>query len=940
MLSSRTTEDANQAISQPFTEKEVTEAISSMSPLKSPGPDGFPALFYHKYWHIIGNNVITCTLNFLNNLSLPAPLNHTFVVLIPKNKNPERMTEFRPISLCNVIYKIGSKAIANRLKPALALLISPSQSAFVPNRLITDNVLVAFELNHYIRTHTRAKHNFMTLKLDVSKAYDRVEWVFLRKVLLRLGLPRKFVDLIMLTVTSVSFSFLMNGLQFGSLRPARGLRQGDPLSPYLFICVVEAFIGLIDAAVAGGQIRGIQVARSAPSISTLCFADDTMVFCEATPDYATRLKQILDTYARVSGQVINFEKSSMVFSSGIPADCKTQITQILGVQVVDKLDKYLGMPAVVGKSKQQIFGVIRERVWKRINGWGEKTLSQAGKEVLIKAVLQAIPTYLMSCFLLPGNLITSIEAAIREFWWGNGEARKMAWLAWSQLCRSKRQGGLGFRDLRAFNMALLAKQGWRILTNPDSLMARIFEAKYFPHGDFLKAKSGYRPSATWSSILKARDLLVKGIRIRIGNGYSTSIWDDPWLPDDRSFKVLTPRPPGLFYPMQVVHLINQDSGTWNKELIQEILWPIDCVKILTTPIGAITSEDRVIWHYAKNGQFSVKSAYQIYFEERCCTADSSEGAGSGVQSVKWSHIWGLNIPPKVKVFLWMACRNIIPHSVELTRRHVSSNPFCGHCGVELETPAHIFLECRGMREIWSTDPFRLPQWQTHDSVWLLFQRMRAALSPEDFLVGLIMWWKSWEIRNKEFHGIGEGVPSDVVVWSREYLALYHEAQIKPPPADHVPLPSVWIPPDPGSIKVNVDVAFPEGLDSIRVGMVARNAQGVTIWWARKKIVGRPQPSEGEAMAAVFGVTTALSHGWRQVIVETDCLPVHRYLNLLSSPLVSFGAILDSCFVYVSRFNSLTFSFVRRSGNSLAHSIVTATNLPYSEGPFLPSVLME
>lgn len=184
-----------------------------------------------------------------------------------------------------------------------------------------------------------------------------------------------------------------------------------------------------------------------------------MVFCEAYPEYAANLKQILEVYARVSGQLINFEKSSMVFNAGIGEEKKAQITQILGVQVVDKLDKYLGMPSVVGKSKQKIFGVIRERIWKRINGWGEKILSQAGKEVLIKAVLQSIPTYIMSGFSLPGYLINSVEEAIRRFWWGGGEVKKTEWIAWSQLCRPKKSGGLGFRDLHLFNMALLAKQG-------------------------------------------------------------------------------------------------------------------------------------------------------------------------------------------------------------------------------------------------------------------------------------------------------------------------------------------------------------------------------------------------------------------------------------------------------------------------------------------------
>lgn len=161
------------------------------------------------------------------------------------------MIEFRPISLCNVLYKISSKALANRLKPD-GSLISPSQLAFVPNRLITDNVFIAFEINHFIRTETRSRKNFMTLKLDVSKAYDRVEWKFLLMLLLRLGLPLGFVDLIMISVTSVSFSFLMNGSQFGRLVPERGLRQRDPISPYLFIYVVEAFLSMIARPEANG----------------------------------------------------------------------------------------------------------------------------------------------------------------------------------------------------------------------------------------------------------------------------------------------------------------------------------------------------------------------------------------------------------------------------------------------------------------------------------------------------------------------------------------------------------------------------------------------------------------------------------------------------------------------------------------------------------------
>lgn len=168
----------------------------------------------------------------------------------------------------------------------------------------------------------------MTLNLDVSKAYDRVKWIFLYKVLLRLGLTRKFVDLIRLYVTIVSYSYLMNDFQFGRLMRERGLRQGDPLSPYLFICVVEAFIRLIEVVAQQGRIKGIQIARSAPSITNLCFADDTMIFCHATSEYAENTRHILEVYARVSGQVINLEKSSMLLSSRISTG-KEQIKNIL-----------------------------------------------------------------------------------------------------------------------------------------------------------------------------------------------------------------------------------------------------------------------------------------------------------------------------------------------------------------------------------------------------------------------------------------------------------------------------------------------------------------------------------------------------------------------------------------------------------------------------------
>lgn len=271
----------NQHISRPFTALEVTQALSQMSSLKYPGLGWLPAVFFQKYWHIIGSNISSCVLRFLNHNLLPAKLNYTFIVLILKVPNPKRIMEFRPISLCNVVYKTGSKMLANRVKRYLNYVISPTQSAFNPRRLITDNVLVAYEVNHFLKCRTKGSKQYMALKLDVSKAYDRIEWTFLRCVLLRLGFADTLVNSIMLCVSSASYSFLLNGKQFGDLQPSRGLRQGDPLSSYLFICCVEAFIKLVQTAVADGRLHGVRVAPTAPEISNLCFADDTVLFCRA-----------------------------------------------------------------------------------------------------------------------------------------------------------------------------------------------------------------------------------------------------------------------------------------------------------------------------------------------------------------------------------------------------------------------------------------------------------------------------------------------------------------------------------------------------------------------------------------------------------------------------------------------------------------------------------
>jgi len=342
-------------------------------------------------------------------------MNKTNICLIPMKCKAERLTDFRLISLCNVICKIIGKLLASRLKKVLPLIISESQAAFVQGRLISDNILVAHELLHALSSNNKCSEEFIVVKTDISKAYDRVEWNFLHDTLEALGFNTRWVSLIMECVKSVRYQVLINGSPYGDIKPSRGLRQGYPLSPYLFVICTEMLIKMLQIAEKKEQITGLKVAIGASQVSHLLFADDSMFYCRVQEEEMNHLSRIVEEYSLASGQRVNYQKSSITFGKNVPEERKIGVKKKLGIEQEGGRDVYLGLPESFKGSKVSILNYLRERLKQRVTSWQNNFLSPRGKEVLLKAVAMALPTYTMACFKLPLTVCQQIVQYWRSF---------------------------------------------------------------------------------------------------------------------------------------------------------------------------------------------------------------------------------------------------------------------------------------------------------------------------------------------------------------------------------------------------------------------------------------------------------------------------------------------------------------------------------------------
>ncbi|KAL5537585.1 hypothetical protein UlMin_044677 [Ulmus minor] len=600
--------------------------------------------------------------------------------------------------------------------------------------------------------------------------------------MLRLGFDNGWVELVMRCVSFVSYYFILNGQVQGALTPSRGIRQGDPFSPYLFVICAHGFSELLIDFERKKLFKGVKIAPSCPSITHLFFADDSLIFCRAKRADCFQLRQCLILYEKASGQSINFDKSTLSFSPNTGEMDREEICAMFGVTQVEDHDMYLGVPTFFMRNKRLQFGYIRDRVFKKLQGWKEKNFSQGGKEVLLKAVIQAIPIYAM---------LSSLMAL----------------------------------DLSVFNQAMIGKQVWRLVTRPFSLAARVLKAKYYPNSSIWEADANDSSSYTWKSILWGRNLVAQGTRWRVGNGESISIYQSRWVPIPWSFRISSP---AVLPATSKVSDMLQEDGRWNETLIRSSFLEFEADTILNLPRPSSRVYDSYCWHYKSKGSYSVKSGYRLGIEASYLDASSPS---NNITSSWWNTLWSSNLPPKVRIFWWRIVNDIIPTSLNLRIHHVPTDLSCFLCGYGMESTVHALFLCPMMKRLWkntrwscyldvakSGTMFDLAIWAT---------RTWDTSNFEGFAMTV---WQSWNLRNKLKHDVESSLLGHDLQSVEAQLETYQRSRSASASATLTSFVNgkIWHAPPPSHFRLDVDASYSIVSGTYGVGGVIRDCSGVLV----------------------------------------------------------------------------------------------------------------
>jgi hypothetical protein len=393
----RISEDHNLLLVAIFTGEEIEAMVKSIDESKCPGPDGFNFTFVKEFWWLLRNDIRILFEQFHGNECIPQCLLSYFLTLVPKVKSPQCLGDFRPISLLGCIYKLLAKVLAARLASVIGPLIAETQSAFLKGRQLVDGVVV---VNEVIDSAKKNGKECLILKVDFEKAYDSVDWGFLDYMLRSFGFCDKWRAWMRACVCAGNMSVLVNGSPTSEINIKRGLKQGDPLAPLLFLLVAEGLGLLMRRAIDIHRFRPFLLGREGLPVSILQYADDTLCIGEATIDNLWTLKAILRGFELIFGLKVNYWKSCLI-GVNVADDFLVMATNFLNCRTGGIPFKYLGLPVCANPRKFSTWEPMLNVIRGRLGSWGNKYISLGGRIVMINAVLSAIPVFFLSYMKMP-----------------------------------------------------------------------------------------------------------------------------------------------------------------------------------------------------------------------------------------------------------------------------------------------------------------------------------------------------------------------------------------------------------------------------------------------------------------------------------------------------------------------------------------------------------
>eukprot|EP00253_Pinus_taeda_P024057 PITA_24057 len=916
-------EEQNSLLLKPISLQEVESAAKSLKAGKAPGPDGFSSNFFHHFWELIKWEVWQVVEESRNLRWMYPGLHATFIALIPKSEDSSTPDKFRPITLCNIIYKIVSKVVALRLKPLLPGIISPEQSGYVEGRQITDGIILSHEIIHSLK---HSKKPGMLLKIDLSKAFDSISWDYMKKS--AFGFANTWIRWIMNMVSSSFFSILINGIPSSTFRPSRGLRQGDPLSPFLFIIMAEGLGRSLHSAIHSNALKGISL-HGAPTVSHQQFVDDNMIFGHSSVQEARSLNSLLNNFSTASGACINRTKSQIFFFNTHPTT-QRYIARILGFSIASLPSKYLGAPLIESARKHSSWISLLEKLESRLLLCTHRCLNMASRLVLIKVVLQSMPLYLFSILAAPKWVLKAIKKLQRNFLWGSsGLNRKWALIKWEKVCLPKKVGGIGLRDPEHNNVIMGAKIWWKWLAFPETLWAKFWTAKYtsnLPLEERIRMTETSKGLIIWGSAIMHRELIQNHSFWEVKDGSTARFWTDSWQ-----------QLPCLANAQEI---ISDSPGVVQQSLAEELQ---------KRQILKATEQDKLRWGYEEKGTYTTKEAYHIIIKDQL-TKDKL-----------WEKIWSPPIWPKISTFLWLLSHNRILTWDNLRKRKFEGPSICLNCKMEEETAVHLMQLCPFSRKMWEKVTFHcqkegreignvnntLRNWPQKP------YQSNILNSLWQIIPGIVMWnlWKErnrrifknqsmdvqqvWQIIIKNVQETlsircwsQEDFPSnnkEQAVWNNWKIHLSSTNFLSSSFNKQKDIPSHWSPPPPNSFMLNFDGASKGNPGETGYGGAVRNPQGQvlkvffgSIGWNTNNVAKLEGLWKGLNIAQKEGFSPLIVEGDSQILINmaikiqqgTEAQKVSRSWRMVTRMELLQLSLRDNKVV--------TFNHIRREGNKLAH----------------------